>query len=219
MKKIKHVLAIGVAALVAMASAVPLAEAGGHGFGGGGFGGHGFGGGGFGSHGFGGGGFGSHGFSGHAFGGSARGFAVGPRGGFAFRGPRGGLAFSGPRGGRAFVGPRGGVFVNRNFGHRHFVNFNHRHFNHRRFVAVGFFPGFYGLWLLRRRLQLALSQCRCDRQSILVEPVSVLYRLLRLTTVVSVSHVDLKIDRAMKTPRSLAGETEVSLTRAMAARR
>ena len=45
--------------------------------------------------------------------------------------------------------------------------------------------------------------------------VSVLYRLLRLTTVVSVSHVDLKIDRAMKTPRSLAGETEVSLTRAM----
>ena len=46
--------------------------------------------------------------------------------------------------------------------------------------------------------------------------VSVLYRLLRLTTVVSVSHVDLKIDRAMKTPRSLAGETEVSLTRAMA---
>ena len=49
-----------------------------------------------------------------------------------------------------------------------------------------------------------------------MEPVSVLYRLLRLTTVVSVSHVDLKIDRAMKTPRSLAGETEVSLTRAMA---
>ena len=45
--------------------------------------------------------------------------------------------------------------------------------------------------------------------------VSVLYRLLRLTTVVNVSHVDLKIDRAMKTPRSLAGETEVSLTRAM----
>ena len=45
MKKMKHVLAIGVAALVAMASAVPLAEAG-HGFGGGGFGGHGFGGGG-----------------------------------------------------------------------------------------------------------------------------------------------------------------------------
>jgi hypothetical protein len=153
MKKIKHVLAIGVAALVAMASAVPLAEAGGHGFGGGGFGGHGFGGGGFGGHGFGGGGFGGHAFSGggfgghsfsgHAFGGSARGFAVGPRGGFAFRGPRGGLAFSGPRGGRAFVGPRGGVFVNRNFGHRHFVNFNHRHFNHRRFVAFGFFPGFY----------------------------------------------------------------------------
>ena len=73
MKKIKHVLAIGVAALVAMASAVPLAEAG-HGFGGGGFGGHGFGGGGFGGHGFGGGGFG-----GHSFGGGA-GFG-GPRGG------------------------------------------------------------------------------------------------------------------------------------------
>ena len=53
------------------------------------------------------------------------------------------LAFSGPRGGRAFVGPRGGVFVNRNFGHRHFVNFNHRRFNHRRFVAFGFFPGYY----------------------------------------------------------------------------
>ena len=32
--------------------------------------------------------------------------------------------------------------MNRNFGHRHFVNFNHR-FNHRRFVAVGFFPGYY----------------------------------------------------------------------------
>ena len=61
MKKIKHVLAIGVAALVAMASAVPLAEAG-HGFGGGGFGGHGFGGGGFGGHAFSGGGFGGHGF-------------------------------------------------------------------------------------------------------------------------------------------------------------
>ena len=105
MRKMKHVLAIGVAALVAMASAVPLAEAG-HGFGGGGFGGHGFGG--------------------------ARGFAVGPRGGFAF---------SGPRGGRAFVGPRGGAFVNRNFGHGHFVN-NHR-FNNRRFFAVGFFPGYY----------------------------------------------------------------------------
>ena len=57
MKQMKHVLAIGAAALVAMASAVPLAEAG-HGFGGGGFGGHGFGGGGFGGHGFGGGGFG-----------------------------------------------------------------------------------------------------------------------------------------------------------------
>ena len=60
MKKIKHVLAIGVAALVAMASAVPLAEAG-HGFGGGGFGGHGFGGGGFGGRGFSGGGFGGRG--------------------------------------------------------------------------------------------------------------------------------------------------------------
>ena len=116
MKQMKHVLAIGAAALVAMASAVPLAEAG-HGFGGGGFGGHGFGGGGFG---------------GRGFGGGARGFAVGPRGGFAF---------SGPRGGRAFVGPRGGAFVNRNFGHRHFVN-NHR-FNNRRFFAVGFFPGYY----------------------------------------------------------------------------
>ena len=55
MKQMKHVLAIGVAALVAMASAVPLAEAG-HGFGGGGFGGHGFGGGGFGGRGFSGGG-------------------------------------------------------------------------------------------------------------------------------------------------------------------
>ena len=44
MKQMKHVLAISAAALVAMASAVPLAEAG-HGFGGGGFGGHGFGGG------------------------------------------------------------------------------------------------------------------------------------------------------------------------------
>ena len=69
MKKIKHVLAIGVAALVAMASAVPLAEAG-HGFGGGGFGGHGFGGGGFGGRGFGGGGFGGRGFGGHAFAGA-----------------------------------------------------------------------------------------------------------------------------------------------------
>ena len=63
MKQMKHVLAIGVAALVAMASAVPLAEAG-HGFGGGGFGGHGFGGGGFGGRGFGGGGFGGRGFGG-----------------------------------------------------------------------------------------------------------------------------------------------------------
>jgi len=135
MKQLKHVLAIGAAALVAMASAVPLAEAGhgGGGFGGGGFGGHAFGGGGFGGHAFSGGGFAGHSFSGHAFGGSARGFAVGPRGGFAY---------SGPHGGRAFVGPRGGAFVNRNFGHRHFVNFNHR-FNHRRFVAVGFFPGYY----------------------------------------------------------------------------
>ena len=70
MKQLKHVLAIGAAALVAMASAVPLAEAG-HGFDGG------LSGGGF--HAFGGRGFGAQGF--HAFGGSARGFAVGPRGG------------------------------------------------------------------------------------------------------------------------------------------
>ena len=74
MKQMKHVLAISAAALVAMASAVPLAEAG-HGFGGGGFGGHGFGGGGFGGRGFGGGGFGGRGFGGGGFGG--RGFGGG----------------------------------------------------------------------------------------------------------------------------------------------
>jgi hypothetical protein len=148
MKQMKHVLAIGAAAFVAMASAVPLAEAG-HGFGGGGFGGHGFGGGGFGGHAFSSGGFGGHSFSGHAFGGSARGFAVGPRGGVAFSGPRGDRAFVGPRGGTAFIGPRGGAFVNRNFDHRHFADFDHRrfvNFNHRRFVrfgGFGFYDGYY----------------------------------------------------------------------------
>ena len=33
--------------------------------------------------------------------------------------------------------------MNRNFGHRHFADFDHRHFNHRRFVGFGFFPGYY----------------------------------------------------------------------------
>ena len=63
LKRAPAAILIGVAALVAMASTVPLAEAG-HGFGGGGFGGHGFGGGGFGGHAFSGGGFGGHSFSG-----------------------------------------------------------------------------------------------------------------------------------------------------------
>ena len=89
-------------------------------------------GGGFGGHGFGG---GCRGFGGefvHGFGGGARGFAVGPRGGFACTG----LGCS------AFVGPRGGVFGTEILATGHFVN-NHRHFNNRRFVAVGFFPGYY----------------------------------------------------------------------------
>jgi hypothetical protein len=151
MKQMKHVLAIGVAALVAMASAVPLAEAGhGGGFGGGGFGGHGFGGGGFGGHAFSGGGFGGHSFSGHAFSGSGRGFAVGPRGGFAYSGPRGGRAFVGPRGGRAFIGPRGGVYASRHYsGHYYAHNGDHdhdHHFHHGHRVFVGgygFYDGYY----------------------------------------------------------------------------
>ena len=107
--------------------------------------------------------------------------------------------------------------MNRNFDHRHFVDFNHRRFNHRRFVAFGFFPatmtaiyGYYGGgcgWPYRNAVVTG-SPYWWNRYQDCIG--------IRLTTVVSVSHVDLKIDRAMKTPRSLAGETEVSLTRAMA---
>jgi hypothetical protein len=128
---------------VAMASAVSLAEAG-HGFGGGGFGGHGFGGGGFGGHAFSNGGFG-----GHSFGGSARGFAVGPRAGFAFSGPHVGRGFVGPRG-TAFVGPRGGVYANRHYGGRYYAHNDHHgdhdhhfHHGHRVFVGYGFYYGYY----------------------------------------------------------------------------
>ena len=122
MKQLKHVLAISAAALVAMASAVPLAEAG-HGFRGG------FGGGGF--HAFGGRGFGGQGF--HAFGGGARGFAVGPRGG---------LAFTGSRDSRVFIGPRGGVYAKRHYARNYFVH-KGRHFHHGHRIFVPGLEGYY----------------------------------------------------------------------------
>ena len=122
MKQMKHVLAIGAAALVAMASAVSLAEAG-HGFGGGGFGGHGFGGGGFGGH-----AFSSGGFGGRSFGG-------------------GHISSFGHS-----YGNYGHSFSSRSYGNygRHYAHNDHdghhdHHFHHGRgvFVGYGFYDGYY----------------------------------------------------------------------------
>ena len=82
-----------------------------------------------------------------AFGGSARGIAVGPRGGFAFSGPRGGRAFFGPRGRHGLYRSWGGL-CNRHYGGNYFARNDHHgdhdhdhhfHHGHRIFVGYGFY--------------------------------------------------------------------------------
>ncbi len=131
MKQMNRALAIGAAVLLAIASAVSLAEAG-HGFGGHGFGGHGshgFGGRGFGGHGFH--GFGGRGFAHHGFGG--RGFAHHGYGGFSRH------AF-GSRSVHAFHG-HGNHFANRQQHFSHFAS-HHEFGSHNRFAAHQFHNGF-----------------------------------------------------------------------------